>query len=273
LDFENEDSNIRSAGPINYPGRQPSNHFANTEASTTRSAPVMRNWQSLYKGLDDIKIEDEEDLPEQEDVTIPSAATGDLLSNLNHIDSDEKEPFQLHNNYIVVQIRNGFIIINQHLAHIRILYERYLKKLNKREELIQKQLFPISVQIAKDKIDLFNDLMTPLKSLGFEIQSFGGDSFVVHGIPAGFDDNNLQEVMDKLVDQYLQNLNLDISKNENLARSMAQSAAIKAGKSLSCEEMKVLIMDLFACEMPYTNPSGKKCFITFELNELEKQFS
>ena len=273
LDFENDESNIRSGVNLNFVGRQSSNHFSNTQASTTRSAPVMRNWQSLYKGLDDIKIDEEEDLPEQQDVTIPSAASGDLLSNLNHIDNDEKDPFQLHNNYIVVQIRSGFIIINQHVAHIRILYERYLKKLNQREELIQKQLFPISIQLSKDKIDLFNDLLTPLKNLGFEIQSFGGDSFVIHGIPAGFEDNNIQEVMENLIDQFLQNMDLEISKNENLARSMAQSAALKSGKSLSSEEMKTLINDLFSCEMPYTNPTGKKCFITFELNELEKQFS
>ena len=61
----------------------------------------MRNWQTLYQGLDDIKIDEEEDLIEQEDLTIPSAASGDLLSNLNQIDGDEKEPFQLHNNYII----------------------------------------------------------------------------------------------------------------------------------------------------------------------------
>lgn len=272
LDFDNEQSEIRSAGSIPHPRRSPSNHFSNTQASTTRSAPVMRNWQSLYKGLDDINLDDDEDNTDQDDLTIPSAASGDLLSNLCHIENDEKEPFQLHNNYIVVQIRNGFLIINQHHAHIRILYERYLKKLNQREELIQKQLFPISVQIAKDKIDLFNDLLTPLKRLGFEIQSFGGETYVVHGIPAGFDDNNIQDIMDTFVEQYLQNMNLELSKNENLARSMAMSAALKGGKSLSNEEMKALINDLFACEMPYTNPNGKKCFITYELDELEKQF-
>ena len=64
-----------------------------------------------------------------------------------------------------------------------------------------------------------------------------------------------------------------ISKNENLARSMAKSAAMKAGKSLTEDEMTQLIDELFACEMPYTSPTGKKCFLTFELKDLEKEFN
>ncbi len=270
LDFDNSEGNL-IGGKDNFPERKGSHHFSNTQASTTRAAPVMRNWQSLYKGLEEIELD--EDSGENEDLTIPSAATGDLILGFNPLENEIKHPLQLHNGYIVIQIKSGFLFINQHNAHVRILYERYLRKLNQREELIQKQLFPISLQISKDKLDLFNDLIPSLNNLGFEIQSFGGDTYVVHGIPAGFQDNNLQEVIDNLIELFFENRKLEISKNENLARSMAVSAAIKIGKSLSVEEMKTLIDELFACEMPYTSPSGKKCFLTFELNDLEKQFS
>ncbi|NNF22753.1 MAG: DNA mismatch repair protein MutL, partial [Saprospiraceae bacterium] len=271
LDFENQDSSITGRGDFNFPGRKPNSHFSNTQASTTRNAPVMRNWQSLYNGLEEIDLND--DTEENEDLTLPSAATGDLLSAFNPVDNETKDPIQIHSGYVIVQIKSGFILINQHHAHVRILYERYLRKLNQREELIQKQLFPISLQISRDKIELFNDLIPSLNNLGFEIQSFGGDTYVVHGIPAGFQDNNLQGVMENLMDQYLDNRELDISKNENLARSMASSAAMKIGRSLDMEEMKTLIDELFACEMPYTSPVGKKCFLTFELNDLEKEFN
>lgn len=271
LDFENENSSIAGRGDLNFPGRKPNPHFSNTQASTTRTAPVMRNWQSLYKGLEEIDLN--EDSGDAEDLTLPSAATGDLLTAFNPVDNETKDPIQIHSGYVIVQIKSGFILINQHHAHVRILYERYLRKLNQREELIQKQLFPISLQISRDKIELFNDLIPSLNNLGFEIQSFGGDTYVVHGIPAGFQDNNLQEVMENLMEQYLNNRELEISKNENLARSMASSAAMRIGRSLDMEEMKTLIDELFACEMPYTSPTGKKCFLTFELKDLEKEFT
>ncbi|NNE27367.1 MAG: DNA mismatch repair endonuclease MutL [Saprospiraceae bacterium] len=273
LDFENEDSNLLDRSNLAAQGRKPSAHFSNTRASTTRTAPVMRNWQSLYSGLEEFSLEDDDSGAEQLDLTIPSAATGDLLGAFNPLENEVKAPLQLHNTFVVIQIKSGFLLIHQHYAHQRILYERYLHKLNKREELVQKQLFPISLQIGKDKKDVFADLIPSLNKLGFEIQAFGGDTFVVHGIPAGFQDNNLQEVIDGLIEQFIENKNLSISKNENLARSMAQSAAMKSGKSLTEEEMTQLIDELFACEMPYTNPSGKKCFLTFELKDLEKEFN
>ncbi|NNE16786.1 MAG: DNA mismatch repair endonuclease MutL [Saprospiraceae bacterium] len=274
LDFENENSEIRSN--IHRPNNGP---FSNSLASRTRSAPVMRQWQSLYKGQEGAELQkeldnDSSDFQRSSEVlTVPSAATGDLLVETLPLDAEEKEPYQIHNSYVIVQIKNGFFILNQYLAHQRILFEKYLKSLNESEELTQKQLFPTSLQIAKDKVEIFSELTSELKKLGFDIQSFGGDTFVVHGIPAGFNNSNLQGLMEMLLDQYISNLDLDISKNENLARAMAQGAAIKKGKKLSVEEMRTLVDELFACENPYTSPIGKKCFVNYELEDLEKLFS
>ena len=123
-------------------GRKPSAHFSNTQASTTRTAPVMRNWQSLYSGLEEFNLDEEDSGSDQLDLTIPSAATGDLLGGFNPMENEVKAPLQLHNTYVVIQIKSGFLLIHQHYAHQRILYERYLHKLNKREELVQKQIVP-----------------------------------------------------------------------------------------------------------------------------------
>ena len=276
LDFENENGEIRTSNPYK-PNNGP---FSNTLASTRRTAPVMRQWQSLYNGIEDsaqlkreLDNEEESQHLHNEEFTIPSAASGNLLVETLPLDNDEKEPYQIHNSYIIVQIKNGFFILDQYLAHQRILYEKYLKNLNEREELMQKQLFPISLQVPKDRIEIFEELIIEMKKLGFDIQSFGGETFVVHGIPAGFNDNNIQDLVDRLLDQYASNLDLDISKNENLARAMAQSAAIKKGQRLNVEEMKTLVDELFACENPYTSPIGKKCFVNYELTDLEKQFA
>ncbi len=239
------------------------------QASTIRTAPVMRNWQSLYNGLKEVNLEDDNN---EEPLVLPSHASGDLLGD-NIVDSEEKQPMQVHNSFIVTQIKSGIMIIDQHQAHVRILYERYLNNLEHHKEHVQKQLFPITVEISKENIGIFEDIMPDLADIGFEINSFGGQTFIVQGIPAGFKENNLQSVMDNLIDSYAQNIKLKLSKNENIARSMALSAAVPKGKRLEQEEMKLLIDDLFACEMPYTGPSGRKCFITYELNDLDKLFS
>jgi len=267
LDFDNQDSAFRTQ-PV-----QRNSSDTPQFASRVRSAPVMRNWQSLYNGLETIDLQDstQPEHPDEELLIIPSAATGDLLGD--QIETDDKVPTQLHSSYILVQIKSGVILVDQHQAHSRVLYEKYLHNLNKQPELVQKQLFPITFSLGKDKTSLMLDLIPELQSLGFEIQEFGGDNFIVHGIPAGLQENNIPRILEMLIDQYANNLKLDLSKNENLARAMAQSAAIPAVKNLETEEMASLIDELFACEFPYMGPTGKKCFVTFELKDLNKLFN
>lgn len=272
LDFENEDSNIPGAARRTTLKKDNGSHgSSNPQASRIRSAPVMRNWQSLYNGMEAMDLE--EDDSKEEPLFIPSAASGDLLGNCDNFDTDEKKPWQVHNSYIIVQIKSGLIIMDQHQAHVRILYERYLNNLARNKELVQKQLFPITINVSKDKIAMLEDLLPELHSLGFELQAFGGETYIIQGIPAGFQENNIQAVIDGLIENYIHNVKLDLAKNENIARSMALAAAIPKGKSLELQEMKTLIDELFACELPFTGPTGKKCFITYELNDLEKLFT
>lgn len=272
LDFDNGDGQL-----IGSRIGQAQRSFGSSpppQASRVRTAPIMRNWQTLYNGAEPIDVNEEEDMnQEEEPLIMPSAASGNLLGTASEFEQAEKQPMQLHNSYVMMQIRSGVIFVDQHQAHVRILYEKYLRTLSERKELVQKQLFPLTVQISKDKVSMFNDLLPELSAMGFEIQAFGGETFIIQGMPAGFQENNIQAVMDRLVEQYSDNLMLDISKNENLARSMARSSALPKGKPLSIEEMKVLIDDLFGCENPYTGPSGKKCFVTYELNDIEKLFN
>jgi DNA mismatch repair protein MutL len=268
LDFENQDNNFKSIpDPRSNADR---NDYVQPRASLTRSAPVMRNWQSLYNTDNVIDLDSDID---EEELTMPSAATGDLLGSHLIDEPTHSKPYQLHNQYIILQMKSGFAIIDQHNAHERILYERYIKKLETQEPLVQKQLFPITIQISKDKQAIFETLQDALKKFGFDIQSFGGNTYVANGIPAGMEESNLQSVIDLLIEQYTHSHNLDMSKNEKLAIAMAQSTSVRKGKILSSEEIEQLIDDLFACANPHVSPTGKKVFVTYELSELEKQFS
>jgi DNA mismatch repair protein MutL len=109
--------------------------------------------------------------------------------------------------------------------------------------------------------------------LGFDIQHFGKNTFIINGIPAelvGRKDES--KVLDQLIAQYKFGIELNLDIKENIARSMARSAAIKRGQSLTKEEMQGLIDKLFACAIPYKSPTGRNCFHTFELEEVAKLF-
>jgi DNA mismatch repair protein MutL len=113
-----------------------------------------------------------------------------------------------------------------------------------------------------------------LQKIGFEIEEFGSDSFIIHGMPAMLEGKySEQELILRLLEQYKMNLEFELSLEENIARSMALSSSIKKGKALSEEEMKALVEQLFLCEIPYTNPFGKKCIFHLNLEDLQKKFN
>ena len=118
------------------------------------------------------------------------------------------------------------------------------------------------------------EILPEINRLGFDIGEFGGNTFVIHGHPAelppGTDEVALVE---KMLDQYRNNMALSLGISENIARSMARNAAIKKGQSLTITEMQDLVDQLFACAIPYKSPFGRNCFITIDLEELLKRFS
>ncbi|MBN4065853.1 hypothetical protein JYT51_00805 [Candidatus Amoebophilus asiaticus] len=181
--------------------------------------------------------------------------------------------YQLHNRYILTQIKSGLMIINQQAAHERILYERFLDSVANNNGSSQEELFPQTIELPANEYELVNELLPDLKALGFDITPFGKNTFVINGIPAEISDFEVKDVLDGLIEQYKQNLAfLKMDKHENLARSMAINSSIKSGKALTSEEMNSLIDELFACKMPYASPSGTATIITLKLGELESKF-
>ncbi|MCG8327422.1 MAG: DNA mismatch repair endonuclease MutL [Chitinophagales bacterium] len=247
-----------------------------------RQANNLQNWQKLYEGLDNFDAEPTTDSSGSTE-EIPPALT--LESKWHDEDTESttatsettkrrrKTPSQLHNSYVVSQIKSGMLIIDQQAAHERILYDRYLTFLQQQQNATQSQLFPRTLSLSPSDANLLTDVLETVNSLGFDIQEFGTNTFVVNGVPselAGKQDE--LKLIESLLEQYKNNLNLKLDIKENIARSMAKSASIKTGQSLEVEEMQALIDQLFACEVPYKSPSGRKCFISVELDELAKRF-
>ena len=117
-------------------------------------------------------------------------------------------------------------------------------------------------------------MLPEINALGFDIQEFGNHDFVIHGMPADLKSGGEQQIVEMLLEDYKQNLAvLKLDKRESLMRSMARQTAIKAGQTLTVKEMQTLIDELFACEYPYTSPSGRQTISTFDFRELEGRFA
>ncbi|MFN7116949.1 MAG: DNA mismatch repair endonuclease MutL [Saprospiraceae bacterium] len=239
-----------------------------------RQQSNLENWEKLYAGLAN---ENAESATSPTALTLESRWSSDIETPeapQPGFTVTNKEPYQIHNAFIVSHIRSGFLLLDQQAAHERILFEKYLKILNDRTASTQQTLFPATINLAPAQAALLKDILKDINLLGFDIQEFGGNTFLVHGVPPELAGSaNETAIIESLLEQYQNNMELRLSMRENIARAMARSAAIKRGQSLTVEEMKSLIDRLFACELPYKSPTGRNCFLTFELDDLEKRFS
>ncbi|MFN4255726.1 MAG: DNA mismatch repair endonuclease MutL [Saprospiraceae bacterium] len=253
-----------------------------------RQTDNLRHWQRLYEGLDlyDPKPTGTETLdlpggPNFEPQTLvlgsranaPEIIVATMDDEAGTFSAPRKEPYQIHGQYIVSQIKSGFLLIDQQAASERILYERYLEALGNQPIATQQVLFPKTIELAPANAELLRDILPEVNRLGFDVAEFGPNTFVVHGTPAdmaaGQDE---QALLEKLLYQYKSDLELELGTHENLARALARSAAIRRGQALAVPEMQDLIDQLFACATPFKSPGGRNCFITFELEELTKRF-
>ncbi len=184
-----------------------------------------------------------------------------------------RKPLQIHQCYILQQIKSGFILIDQQAAHERILYERYKQALKKQPLTSQQSLFPETLELSAPDTQLLTEMLPELKMLGYEVQQIGKQAFAIQGVPSDLESGNEKQCIESLLEQFKHFSNeLKADKRENMIRSLARQHALKPGKTLTPEEMQNLIDRLFACEQPQTNPSGRFTFISFRMDELAKMF-
>jgi len=226
-------------------------------------AASTKNWGSLYEIANHTPAEQ---------VKIELPGVSEIEENYAPL---QKQLMQVHNRYIVSQIKSGLMVIDQQAAHERILYERFLVHLEDRKGASQQSLFPQTVTLSPNDYELAKSLLEDIKSLGFEVREFGKNTLVIEGIPVDLGSSNINEtqLFEHLIEGFKnsqQELRLD--KRDALARSMARNSAIKSGTSLSQEEMNMLIEQLFACKMPNFSIGGKPVIQTITLTDLDKKF-
>ncbi|MGV3686528.1 MAG: DNA mismatch repair endonuclease MutL [Daejeonella sp.] len=225
---------------------------------------VAKNWGSLYEIVQPESRQEKFNLPGHRDVEIENQS----------LQSSGKQIFQLHNRFIISQIKSGFMLIDQQAAHERILYERFAQQLESRQGASQQSLFPQTVTLNGSDLELVKDLLPDIQSLGFQIREFGKNTVIIEGIPADIGPNISEvEMLEHLIEGFKNNQSaLKLNKRDSLARALARNTAIKAGTALSGEEMNILIDELFACETPNTSLSGKPVISTFTIEELTQRF-
>ncbi len=174
--------------------------------------------------------------------------------------------FQIHNSYIIAEVETGIIIVDQHAAHERIIYE----KLKKKKSGTKRLLFPVAVELNREELDVFEEYRAILESMGFEFRSLGGKTIVIDGIPSVFDAMD-KDIFKGLLNDLQSDLNLP-DKHQYTLKTIACKAAIKAGQKLSREEMAALLDELFACDVPFFCPHGRPLIYKISLLELEKKF-
>ena len=224
------------------------------------SKSELKHWKDFY----------EKEQPQEASHKLQVEVEG--LITTNHKPQTENL-LQLHNSYIVVQNDKGYLLIHQQNAHERILYERFINAVDGKPIATQQSLFPATMELAAADAVLLKELLPDLNHLGYLLEPFGNNTFVIQGTPADVNEGNEKVAIEKMLEQYKHFSNdLKFNKREKLLRSLALQQSIKAGTSLTDKEMKVLVEELFACATPNITPNGKPTYLEFKKDELDKMF-
>lgn len=186
---------------------------------------------------------------------------------------DDAPLMQIHLSYILAPSDDGFILINQQLAHERVLYEKFFSFIHDKKAAVQKSLFPQTLQLAPADAVLLESLLPDLLDLGYQVELFGNHSFVIHGTPADMPVGNEKHTIEILIDQYKHSGgDLKLDKREKLVRCLARQHAVKAGDAMTQKEMQSLVQSLFECTNPNLTSSGTPIFLEFKKGYIEKMF-
>ncbi|WP_224490039.1 DNA mismatch repair endonuclease MutL [Robertkochia flava] len=228
------------------------------------SKPAGASWENLYVGLNQkedfssIELESEE-------------VTGSLFE-------DDKEhtgstTYQLHKKYIITTIKSGLVIIDQHRAHQRVLYEEFLKNMTVQSGISQQLLFPIKVSLNPTEMSLLQELRQSLENTGFVFASLDGEEAEISGIPVIVSESETAMVLDQLLSDFQNDLpESNFSQADLLARTLSKNLAVRPGEHLNQASQQALVNNLFATKQPDISPFNKPTYSTLTVDEIDKRF-
>lgn len=238
-------------------------------SSVLISKTNKENWEKLYPRHANNQLEIPQEEQKNESQQVIDHEWGKTLC-----ESKQKLFIQLHASYIITQVRSGLLIVDQQNAHERILFEHFINHLsNRNTQMKQQQMFPEVIEFSASDAVLIKEISANIKALGFDIDEFGPNSFVINGIPADMPECNPKQILENLLEQFKNSGNVTLEeRNIIIARSIARNLSVKHGKHMQSEEMHDMIDKLFACIVPERSPDGKLTFEIISVAEMEKKF-
>ncbi|MDR2914146.1 MAG: DNA mismatch repair endonuclease MutL [Tannerella sp.] len=243
------------------------------------------NWKALYEGFENeramVTLPERNFWPEgigHEDVSVSS--DGDVFTSGVSFSNPEESLFseisnpcfQYKSRYIITPLKSGLVIIDQHRAHVRILYEKYLGNINRQSSVSQKLLFPEIVEFTAAETSLYSSLKDEIRYLGFDLAYMGGNSYAIHAVPADISGGSPGELVKNIITAAIECGTRAVEKqSEKMALSLAKATAIHSGKILTAEEMDTLVASLFAIEANGITPEGLPVLTILTDEELSKR--
>ena len=186
-------------------------------------------------------------------------------------DNKHSKIFQILNKFIISTNKSSLIIINQNLAHQRILYETFLKSIFDNTINSQKLIFPIELKLSKKQLLLYDKINDDFNSIGFDI-SIKKDLMIVKSVPYGIEKSDVEEVVENMLNEDF-NISNDLSTSDFFAKRLSKITSIKSGQKLNLDEQEYIVNHLFSCKEPNLSPDNKQIFITLSKNDIEKKFN
>jgi DNA mismatch repair protein MutL len=245
----------------------------------------LTNWSKLFEGLQNSEDRSRELAAfEVSPTTVSRPAYQEqaktVASKINRMASEVISApesnavlIQLHNRYILSQVKDGIMLIDQKAAYERILYERYRKMLINRSGACQQLLFPKRIRLTHSDMQLVHETKKEIHSLGFEFDEFGSNELIIRGIPADLPEESEQDLFEELVEQLKQSYSdLKLNKPESLSRSLARRFSVRYAVKLSYVEIHTLIDQLFASSDPNRTPGGEAIIVLLTMDKLTSIF-
>ena len=188
---------------------------------------------------------------------------------------EESQPkcqyLQVNQSYIVTAVKSGLIVIDQNLAHSRILFEKYLKELENHDGASQQELFPQALSLNVNDASLLKEMLPELENLGFMLEQANPTTFMINGTPSDAAGCDTVALLEQILDNYkINRTDLQLDRKLNLAKTMATQLSIKVQTKLSEVEMQNLVDQLFACNVAEIAPNGKKIYVILNMEDIFK---
>ncbi|NOR88025.1 MAG: DNA mismatch repair endonuclease MutL [Bacteroidales bacterium] len=272
LDFEQEDS-MRFAFDKNRPIKPPTikinpdyNPFETEKPEPDqRQMSNQENWSKLY----------EFDKTASETKT-PIQSTPSVMNLIPEEDEDIQVKtttfIQIGFSYVVSSLKSGLVLINQQLAHERILYEKYLDQYDHKQIASQQLLFPVNINLSAEDLIIIKEIEEEIKNFGFDVEYFGQNALVIKGSPMDVSEGKIPVIFDEIIKDFQEGQAIETNRKLTFARSMARQLAIKSGQKLDQSEMSQLADALFSCQIPNISIDGEQILKTISLDEIHDKF-